>query len=52
MNDQPKIQEPALDYNNLQFHPLANIFPLIEGEEFDAFVDIVAADHVASGHDP
>jgi len=39
MNDQTKTIEPALDYNNLQFHSLANIFPLIEGEEFDAFVE-------------
>jgi hypothetical protein len=40
MNDQTKIQAPAIDYDNLQFHPLANIFPLIEGEVFDAFVDM------------
>jgi hypothetical protein len=42
MNDVAKSETaaPALDYSNLQFHPLANIFPLIEGEEFDAFVDM------------
>jgi hypothetical protein len=42
MNDVAKSEtaKPALDYDNLQFHPLANIFPLIEGEEFDAFVDM------------
>ena len=39
MNDQTKNIEPALDYNNLQFHSLANIFPLIEGDEFDGFVE-------------
>lgn len=33
------VTKPALDYENLQFHPLANIFSLIEGNEFDAFVD-------------
>lgn len=33
------VTKPALDYENLQFHPLANIFSLIEGDEFDAFVD-------------
>ena len=27
------------DYENLVFHELANIFSLIEGDEFDAFVD-------------
>ena len=25
------VTKPALDYENLQFHPLANIFSLIEG---------------------
>jgi ParB-like chromosome segregation protein Spo0J len=40
MNDQTKVQPPAPDYDNLQFRSLANIFPLIEDEEFDAFVDM------------
>ncbi len=29
----------AMDYDNIEFHPLANIFPLIERDELDAFVD-------------
>lgn len=40
MNDQTKPIAPTLDYDALQFHPLSEIFPLIEGEEFDAFVDM------------
>jgi hypothetical protein len=42
MNDVAKSEtaKAALDYDALQFHPLANIFPLIEGEEFDAFVEM------------
>ena len=36
MND---VAKPSLDYDALQFHPLSEIFPLIEGDEFDAFVD-------------
>src|SRR6516164_9687300 len=42
MNDVTKSETAklALDYDALQFHPLANIFPLIEGEEFDAFVEM------------
>jgi hypothetical protein len=38
MSDTTRVP-PALDYENLQFHELANIFPLIEGDEFDGFVD-------------
>lgn len=42
MNDVAKSEtaKPMLDYDNLQFHPLANIFDLIDGDEFDAFVDM------------
>jgi hypothetical protein len=40
---QTKTVPPAptvQDYDGLVFHDLANIFPLIEGDEFDAFVDM------------
>jgi hypothetical protein len=43
MNDQTKPTCEAatkIDYDNLQFHPLANIFDLIEGDEFDAFAEM------------
>jgi hypothetical protein len=32
--------KPALDYENLQFHRESNAFSMIEGDEFDAFVDM------------
>jgi hypothetical protein len=43
MNDVAKIEtsKPAIDYDNLQFHPLSEIFPLIEGDEFDGFVEML-----------
>jgi hypothetical protein len=37
MDDKPPAK--SVDYENLEFHQLANMFPLIEGDEFDAFVD-------------
>jgi hypothetical protein len=35
----PTATAKPVDYENLEFHPLANMFPLIEGDEFDAFVE-------------
>ena len=39
MNDVTKPSSVAIDYDDLKFHPLSEIFPLIEGDEFDGFVD-------------
>ncbi len=36
---------------SLEFHPLANLFPLIEGEEFDALVAGMRADGFRSGEE-
>ena len=30
-------------FHSLEFHPLANIFPLLEGEEFDQLVESIRA---------
>ena len=35
----PKPAEPNLPEPELKFHPLANLFPPMEGEEFKAFVE-------------
>ncbi len=39
MSDVTKTPAPAIDYDDLKFHSLSEIFPLIEGDEFDGFVD-------------
>jgi hypothetical protein len=36
MNDQPQL---PIDYNNLEFHELANEYPLIEEEELANLVE-------------
>jgi N6-adenosine-specific RNA methylase IME4 len=33
----------VVDWHNLPFHPIANLFPLINGPEFDALVSDIAA---------
>jgi len=38
MNDVTK-SSVAVDYDDLKFHDLSQIFPLIEGDEFDGFVE-------------
>jgi hypothetical protein len=43
MNDVTKSEtaKPALDYDALEFHPLAKWFDPLEGDEFDALVDSI-----------
>jgi len=39
MNEVTKPSPVAIDYDGLEFHKLSEIFPLIEGDEFDGFVE-------------
>ena len=39
----------AVDWHDLPFHPVANLFPLIDGPEFDALVSDIAANGL---HEP
>ena len=41
MNDPTKPIAPTLNYDALEFHPLAGWFDLLEGDEFDALVDSI-----------
>lgn len=42
-NRQPELPMPKEKIIELKFHPLAELFPLMEGEEFEAFADDIEA---------
>jgi hypothetical protein len=38
-----KACSATMNFNNLEFHELANLFPLLQGEEFQKIVDDIKA---------